>query len=603
MTRVVICPAGHDFLNMPPEPRQFWYFGTQYASYLDVTARLPAGWAVVDAGESINNAADQLIRLRADLESQLFDGLPPTDWWATSVSERNPYADDLYLTLSQAVVLVNAARRGGCHVVAVDDPALGRAMVATLQRNGISASWQGPRERPFGRTAAFTKATLAALRDGWKASRAVKKHRLNPELLGRRKVWLMTWIDGSSFISEGVVAKDGFFGDLPAWLRSWGIALGWLGNPTGWKESDDRIAASAALNVEPTALVGSFVGMAARIRAVACRLRLVGIRRRKFTALGLDLSAIIRRSIDRDIGSGVALRAIVYSEIGRQCRRLGIKPEVLIYTYENQPWEKQLLAGFRRYLPETRLIAFQHAVFADRYVSAEPTPAQLAAGLFPDIVMTSGEEFRERLIRCGVTAEKVVVGGALRLPHLAKSHPASPHTAITSMLATLPMQPDEALELAHKAALASATQENLRLLINFHPMMAEPARDAIRRRVAALDGGHHISFVEGNVGRWLGECDLLLYNSSGTVFEAGHLGIPAVYVGPVCGLDLEKLPGGSRLRCRSVSELVALIGELRGNPEKIAEAVRDAHAKGAKCFTAPRPEAWQDIVLRPVRPA
>lgn len=589
---VVVVPADGDFAGLPPDPHDFWYFGTRYEAFLTLTARLPARWRAVAMGDAVNEAAGRLLPILADLDDHLFPEGPPLDWWAGCTAERNPYVDDLYLSLAQAVALVEAARRGGRHVVAVDDPALGRALVDVARRAGLSARWRGPALRRFATLGGFLRAAAGMLRDGWRQRRATWRHGLTPGSLAGGDVWLVTWVGENTF-SSGPSVGDTFLGALPAWLRDWGARPGWLANPTGWLSDADAIAAAIARAGEPAAPMAAFVTVAALLGAVRRGLTLMFAAIRPFRALGIDLSPLIRRAIDRDAASGMALRALVYTGIARRCRRLNLQPRVLIYTYENQPWEKQLLAGFRRHCPGTRLVGVQHTAFADRYLSADPSRAQMEAGLFPDLLMTSGEEFRDRLAARGIAPGHLAVGGALRFPELACGGGSTGRTKIATILATLPMHGDEGLELAHKAAIAVADLPGLRLLVNFHPMMGDVARRAIRERIAAVDVGDRVSFVDGPASRWLGETDLLLYNSSGTVFEAARAGLAAIYVGPSCGLDLEKVPGGGCLRCRSAAELAALVARLRNDPAALAAAVADTRAKAARCFRPPDPQAWR----------
>lgn len=595
---IFVVPLDSDLTDRHGTPCAFWYLGASYAKYLAVTEAVPAAWRVVDVGDMVNDAAARLSPLLAQLDDHVFSGRPPLDWWAGHAAERNPYASDFYLSLSQAVALVEAAREGGLHVVAVDDPSLGRALVETLRRAGLKAHWRGPRESALSRPWDRAKAVASALRDAWRGHRAMRRFALVPQNLAGQRLWVLSWVRADSFPAGAPATKDHFFGALPLWLIEWRVRWGWLANPTGWLGDSASIAAAVARASEPATLIASFIPWRARLGAawrvfaplLSCKLAI--------HALGVDLSAMIRRATDQDLALGIVARTRPFREVARQCRKLGVEPETLLYTYENQPWEKQLLAGFRQHLPATRLVGFQHTIFADRYISALPTKAQLEAGLFPDLLLVSGEEFRDRLIEQGVPAERLAICGALRFPDLADlgAEATRPPQAVATVLATLPMQGDEALELAHKAALAIGGLDGMRLLINFHPMMNKAARKSIEERIAALDLGDKIRLVDGAARHWLEECDLLLYNSSGTVFEAARIGRPAIYVGPSTGLDLEKLPGGSSLRCRSPQELASLLSALRNDPQAIAAAIQDMRTKTVKCFSPPHKEMWREVL-------
>lgn len=596
MGRIVIAPRGPDAGTATGGGGLVWYFDTSHESYLSEMACLPEGWALAPAGQAVNAAADRLRPVIANLEAHLFDGAPPAGWWGSAMGERNPYVGDLHLSLARSLALVEAARQGGCHWVITGDFDLGRSLAQTARLAGLDAVWQGPGARPFAHAAAVLKAVLAALRDGWRASRAVRPLRRAVFALKDRHAWLLTWA-GTDFQRGIASGRDAFFGELPSWLRQWSVPFGWLGNPSTWLADIKHIAKAVPTNAEPAILLPALIPFSARLRAVWSTLGLMRMRVKALTVAGVDLSPMIRRAMDLDIRSGTSLRALPFEAIGAQCRRLGLAPHCLIYPYENQPWEKALLAGFRRHLPGVRLIGYQHSVLSTRYLSVEPGKAQLRDGLFPDVLVVAGQEFQDRMMACGLPAARLPLGGALRLDGVGPSRDGVSSKPIGTVLVTLPMQADEGLELACKAADCAAMLGELRFLVNFHPMLDEATRARIRDRAAEAGARENIAFVDGPASRWLGECDLVLYNSSGTVFEAARAGIPAIYVGPVCGLDLEKLPGGSPLRCRSSAELAELLARLRYDREAIAAAVGDMRHKAACCLAPANREIWQALLV------
>ncbi len=540
--------------------------------------------SVAPVGTLVNAVAHRLRESLIALDGTLFSGKAPEIWAATGLAERNPYTSDFIRSLAAAVALVEAGRAGGNILVVTADPGLGRALAAICARAGLDAAWCGPAAPRWRIVVRRLQNWVNLVRDGWRDSRAMRTHGLKPERVKGRAVWLMSWTGAGGFKAGDSPDRDRFLGSLPRLVRDAGLSLGSVGNPTVWIEGTDAIAAAVAASDGAVTLMPAFLSLGARLRAALRALRVSASVRRTLVIDGVDLSPLVARALAEEKVSGVAPRALLYYEFGRECAKRGLKPDVLLYTYENQPWEKQLIAGFRRYCRETVLVGVQHTVFASFYLSADPSHWQLDQNYFPDLVIASGTEYRERLLRCGVPSERVVMGGALRFPEIA-APPAVPRpvTGLCTVLASLPLQIDEAKELSSVAIQATA-RLGLRLVINVHPMFDAASRADIARTVSAIGAA---TFSDAPARDLLGDADLLLYNSSGTVFDATARGVPSVYVGPRAGLDLDKLPGGNPLACRGAEALCAVLIRLAADPAHLRAHAAVLRERLATAFAMP----------------
>jgi hypothetical protein len=240
----------------------------------------------------------------------------------------------------------------------------------------------------------------------------------------------------------------------------------------------------------------------------------------------------------------------------------------------------------------------QHAPLAERYLSAHPSRQQWRNGTAPDLLTTIGEEFRDRLLALGAPNDRVAVGGALRFPMmLAKCGGGRERIAAAPrfVLAACSMDLRDSLELAHKAAIATAGIDGIRLAINFHPMVGEDFRVTVRTHVGALGDCRHVDFVGGNAQEWLEKTGVLLYGASGTSFEAVAAGIPAVFVASDLALDLDKMSGRGGLHCRTVAELRNLIMRLLDDEEFRRVRVTAAQAYLRDCFAPPAMRFWSGL--------
>jgi surface carbohydrate biosynthesis protein (TIGR04326 family) len=309
----------------------------------------------------------------------------------------------------------------------------------------------------------------------------------------------------------------------------------------------------------------------------------------------------------REVTSSRLVRAALYGDLAAALKRHGVTPRALIYTYENQPWEKAMLAGFRQALPATFLVGVHHAPFSAAFIGCHPSRRQWHDGTLPDLLVTIGEDFRERLLRLGAPENRVVAGGALRYPDLLaqRAAPARGEAGPRCVLATCSMDADESFELSYKAAAATAGVDGVRLVITLHPMASPDFRAQLRKRIGELLDCRHVEFAEGGTAKWLPTADLLLYDSTSTVFEAAALGIPAVYVANSSSLDLDVMEGASVVKCRDVADLRRNIARLLSEPGSRNACVEAARACLARCFGEPKRDLWTRLAVEAVhaRPA
>jgi surface carbohydrate biosynthesis protein (TIGR04326 family) len=550
-------------------------------------------------GAALDATAERLRSEMIELGTHLASGRCPLSWSASDMAEGNPVTFDLCLDLCRSVALIEAARAGGSHLVVVDDDALGRALVDTCRRAGIAARWRGPE-----------RSVLRALRDGlrvhaqyvrawWARRRLMRGWTLDrPEHAS--DICLLTWFDRRNF-AQGAMEVDRFFGKLPVWLRASGVRFAWLANPLG--AMDALIdAASRARVSERVDLVAALLDLRSLLRAYLALLMLpLALRRQAFVG-GIDVTALVRRALGKEMMSTRLVFAAQYLGLARQMKRRGAAPRVVFYTYENQPWEKLMLIGFRRDLPSTILIGVQHAPLAERHVGVHPGRRQWHDGTTPDVLLTIGEDFRDRLIARGAPPERLVVGGALRYPEIL-SAPAGTRAddggRPRRVLAACSIDLQEATELTYKAAVAAAGLDDLELIVNCHPMVGESFRAALRERVTTATDCAHVRFVEGTADAWLGQVDIVLYNASGTSFEAVAAGVPTIFVGSEIALDMDKMAGQGTLKCRAIPELRRQIGELLRDPGVRDSCVAAGRKFLARCFAAPAPQFWAALATHP----
>jgi hypothetical protein len=243
----------------------------------------------------------------------------------------------------------------------------------------------------------------------------------------------------------------------------------------------------------------------------------------------------------------------------------------------------------------------QHAPFAENYLSAYPSKRQWDEKTVPDTIITIGPEFLRNLIIRNAPFHRVIVGGSLRLPHLANNAPYRPNITnnkIKRILVSCPMQTSEATELSIKAICATLGAKNLELLINFHPSSGPILIHLVKEAISKLPDCNHVKFTNEPARSWIKKSDILIYNSSGTVFDAICEGVPSLYVGPVNGLDLGKLPGKEKIICRTIENIRAAIDQIFEEPHTADKTVEKEFRVLNQCFSEPSQNIWARILSK-----
>jgi len=600
LTPVDVIVAAPGYLEHCPDiaTRKVWYFGDDYHESVQLAAMTEfLGGEFAAAGDALNAVAERVGPDIIELDAVLFSGKQQIAWLASDLAERNPYASPFCRELCRAIALIDACRKGGAHLVLVDNAGFGRALVQACCDNGIGAGWVGKRaasDSIFG----TLRAHSGFLRRWLRERRAAARFRADESALRAADIVLVSWSEGER--GDGADAPDRFLGSLPQWLYEKELQVFCLFNSTHWLNSAEAMAAFVARRVPSGsgALMMRFFRFVDLLRAYLDLFALPAAIASRYSISGIDLTRIARLALRREFASARLVSAALYARLATALKRAGMEPRVIFYPFENQPWEKAMLAGFRRDLPQTMLIGIQHASIAERYFSGHPSRRQWSDGTAPDLLVAMGEEFHDRLAAKNAPRRRLAVGGALRYGAMlqdARREFSGKKTPAKLIVAACSMEIKDSFELAHKAALASAGIEGARLIINFHPLTEMAFRNSIRERLGSVADCSNVEFVAGGAQALLEKADLLLYNSSSVALDATAAGVPVIYVGSDVDLDLDNLAGADIPRVRSVTLLRKEITELLRDPVRCRKINEVARAYLAYCMSVPNPEFWLEL--------
>jgi hypothetical protein len=549
-------------------PFALLYLGSDFAESLELRRRLPAGWTMLPVGECLNAAAAALRPALVELDGAVMRQAVPCAWWdATHLAERNPLASTLLLNLARFAVLRDVLDRQSRCLVLCDDRALCRLFYAETRRLGHSAGWMAPGQMmPFAERGYAAVTCLRALARGVRVRvRELVRYLLRKRLLrhlrrsrpvpltalGTAKVLFISWAQPETFPAGATLPSDPYLPRLAETARGQGLSIAYIvralpGVP------DFAALAEAALACPAPALLLEEVASSGAIVAAALQSLLLPLRLTRSEFRGHDITALLRHEAWRELGSWDVVAAYGHFDACRRLGALGLQPAVVVHPYENQPWEKMLHCGLRRWLPNSQIIGVQHSPFAFGYLSLFPSRREFRTGLVPDRLLVPGQGYADWFRAAGYSPAAVTVFGAPRYEHARRVAP----TGGDSILCCTGIELGEAIELATKAVLASRGLGH-RLEINYHPVTDETFRQTLRDAVSRLAGDDlsHVRFVDALAGDLLNDARVVLYSTSAAAFDAKLAGRAAFYVRREVDLDLDKMPDELAVRWGPVEEL------------------------------------------------
>lgn len=595
----IVLALADDLLVTPFAPelsgRQGWYLGSRYETFYALSRHLSALHFSDEIGKRLNVAANQLTETMVELDAQLGDfdhgAQRRLDWWSSDIAERSPYASALLNIATRLVVFDGIAADGDPALVVVDDP----KMLHMLWHRHKGLSWKAPGQKPGLLTRfrwwcdARIRPPLAGIRDRlgngarlFARMRQIRRLRadfpLQQDLLRQADALLVIWGRKDSFQAQQPLADAPWLGPLPMIYRQAGLKLCFLVNPIWWVDPFSAIARNALESGEPVFFPEECWTWRDVLKAMLRPSNPVASGARLLSPLG-DLTDALKLDQASEWLKWRPAHAAMHAAIGPWLARHHIGPKSVAMLYENHGWERALRFGLREGLPETNIVGIQQSAFAPLYLNFLPSRREMTDGIAPDQLVAMGERFARTYREHGFPQDRLFMGGAPRYQaFLATEAARSAAPAETGggavALATCGPDPDENLELVLKATLAIRGIEDLRLIVNFHPLTTAAERQSIRDFItqSAPDESHRISWSDASVRTLLnGEPRALLYCDTNASFEGLAAGAQPIQVGRHCGLNYDKLPVGASLQASTIPELHAALKQALSTSPKSKE--------------------------------
>lgn len=526
----------------PNEPVEWCYFGTDSRRRTRVATRLSQAKAI--------QIGDDLSRIAHTLRQPFLDWIAAIGaqqvnsqvWWALKMASKSPLQTDLFLLVCYSQLFrewVSRADQRARRIVIIEDPWLlavlrqhhandPQVSVPSIGRYRLLldvAYWLARMPLCIGYTLQWALRSMVLARL-WFPTRSERPNEQDHDV-----VWIYTWIDDRCFSTPGAL-QDVYTGRLGELLSRHGQRVKWL-TPLKMATRDFWRLRGVASKVVVSPRVLQLVDLwrALRMRARVDRLSAHA------RCQGCDYTLLLHRELLREWGDpAFALYQLWYVATKRLAGQQGRRVKLLIYPFENQPWEKLLCLAFKQEAPRTRLIGYQHATVSVLELNYFPTRAEWGFAPLPDQIVTNGPWSLE-LLRCGgYPSGRLVDGGALRYEYLltAQRHTRGRTRAgggpyrILVAVPSVPVQGESLfralVEEFQQPFLDDRDRSPVEFIVKCHPLL--PLTKLVSPS-ARLPAWFRIS--ERPLRELFGEVDLCLYAPPGVSrWEAYFSGLPVL---------------------------------------------------------------------------
>ncbi len=514
-------------------------------------------------------------------------------WWASDTAYRNPLTSDLFLLWCYASLfgkVIDKEKWGEKKslIVFVEERWLYKAL---RQRGGsgdyrfLSAAtvWPEALKLTLKLIAARFLFIGQACRPYIGARRL--KPRNEPGYAGdtANRVYIYSWIQDRSFNERGEF-RDAYFGRLPDIVTEGGNQISYITPPFLPRPLKQKCQDVRGLDFTFLDNYYTFINI---LRSACACLRIDYRGEEKWVGTLLRRQNLHEIFFPRHPAYYHAFKKWLKQSVGDNA--------VIIYPFENQPWEKMLCRAVRESGKKIRLIAYQHTTVPSMVLNYFLGEGEASGMPLPDCIVADSDRALKTMKNAGFGGVEIVNGGALRFEHLLSRKSdirEKERKQSKNVLVALPYQTDLVQEFLLAVFNAfEGLKDSPGILIKFHP-----SASAKNLRIRLPDWPPHFESTEKPISEMLGEIDLVICSSANIILEMALTGIPVVSYRSehiLCLDELEGLDEGAVKSCYENDMQNVVLSVLNRG---VTYSPGDASRKVTGFFAPVNEEVWKDVV-------
>lgn len=552
------------------------YFGENVSNAIAIEEKLKDRGIRLDIGDDLQKTADTLRQPYIDYIGNLSVENNSLFWWASSLSEKNPFISKTFLYSCYIKIVWSLIEYNHDTIVFFIEC---RELRLSLVKNLHSTLGQGvihiePKLSGFFNI--FINMLEFIFKHAWfllnnvyriilvkhvyklKNSCFIHKIESDDEL-----ILLHTWIDQRSFSNDNLF-HDAYFGGLKDYINKKNkhlVIIPSILHTISYSKSIEKL-----LNCKEQFIIpSSFLNISNVLKILIMTLKRP--KKKSYPYFNnMDISSLIYNDYINDWKNTRVASNLLFYYFIKNLRSCNLSVERFIYTYENHTWEKICCIAFREFFPKATIIGFQHGGLSKMLINYFFSEKERNIIPFPDIVITSGKCFRHILMMSGYDPNKILCGGAIRYKYLNNlSKQTVQQKKINRNSVNILVAPsigkNEAAELVYKVVRSFGSMSMYNVILKFHPLMPY---QQIANELNLKSLPEHFKVSLQPISKLLMDCDFLLYTESTTCIEAIAMGVYPINISSDIIIDcdfLDPIPE-VRTKARTDDEIRCKVQEL-----------------------------------------
>ena len=551
------------------------YFGENVPDAVSVERQLGDKGERIDIADTLQETAHTFRQSYIDYIGKLSVKHNSMSWWASSLSEKNPFISKTFLYscyVKVAISLLESYKQDNL-VFFVENRSLRLSLIKNISEifgHGVvhfESMFSNVLESINNRIEFIVKHGWFLINTIYRIMLTRHFYHLNYIKNGTKNdlVLIHTWVDQRSF-PEGNDFHDAYFGLLSKHIKGKGknvAIVPYILHTVPYTQTIKKLINCNEQFLVPSAYL--------KISDIAQILKTMSKKPKKYHGCifeNIDISDLIYNDFKNDWKSVRKTSNLLHYCIVKNLNEHGISVERFIYTYENHTWEKVYCLAFREFYPSANLVGYQHAAISKMFLNYSISENEHHIIPFPDKVITSGKYPTSTLLESGYNKNKLICGGAIRYEYLTTIFNKAIAQEITKskqgsfdILVTTSIDKNEAGELLLKVLEAFESFDMYNVVLKCHPIMPY---QQIAKDLNMTSLPKHFTIATQPISSLLDKCDLLIYTSSTTCIEALTSGVPVLHICSNYIVDRDILDSlqDIRLSARTVEEIRSMTRQI-----------------------------------------
>ena len=596
----IISPyANIDKLDIAPirgQTKMWLYLGNNPAILSRLEQKLPGDYKMIDVIELYKKTADDIrddyVRWIDEINRRYGNEI---GWWLGTVFSKNNYSSNLFEYACYMEMLDRLLSEQGIvpDLIFAESSALAETIRRWAAEKNIivtvkNGSFAVIRVKRLGKVVLDWCRFIVLSLLCWAAAVISKIRYRTKNKISKECVIIHTFLHDHSLSKNGILT-DRYFPFLYDHAANKGFKV--LVHPIlyGFKYSYMSIYARMRRSDTPIIIKEDFLHLSDYLYVLVYPFRSlkkkVGLRNFR----SFDLSHIIKEARSEECFSAGMGALLMYRLLSR-LKKTGIDPSLLILWYENQVFDKALIAGMRRYFPKTKILGAQLFLHFPNYLSQYPAQSEVDHNVSPDVLIEMSE-YQCRTATAFTNAIPCKIGAALRYSHVFKdnldSRLESDRKKEIIIFAVLPFYLPGSVEMLTllKDALPYM-KHKVDVLIKAHP---DYTPRMLMNRFGRSKWPESFQFYNGSLSGALEKVSAVISTNSSSIVEAAAYGVPVVYAGSKIMMNqniLKDLNMEIARECYTASELAGTLdGYIENYESRKAEYKGLGHKIRDRYFT------------------